>query len=94
MSNTEAATYRLTKKGQVTIPKAVRDALRLKEGDAVVFEVENGRAIVRKVFSPEAYEAAVRRMAGSVDTGGQMTDEIMDELRPWRVDEAHLFESE
>jgi AbrB family looped-hinge helix DNA binding protein len=39
---------RLTSKGQVTIPKAVRDALELREGDEIVFRVERTRAIVSK----------------------------------------------
>lgn len=34
------AAARITSKGQVTVPKAVRDALGIKEGDAVVFRVE------------------------------------------------------
>lgn len=31
---------KLTRKGQITIPQAVREALGLKEGDALVVEVE------------------------------------------------------
>jgi antitoxin PrlF len=39
----------MTVKGQVTIPKKVRDALRLKPGSAVDFEVnEAGQVVVRK----------------------------------------------
>lgn len=30
---------RLTKKGQVTIPKQVRDFLEIEEGDKVLFEI-------------------------------------------------------
>lgn len=39
---------RLTSKGQVTIPKPVRDALGLREGDSVVFRVQDGRATLAK----------------------------------------------
>lgn len=34
----------LSSKGQLTVPKAVRDALGLAEGDQVVFRVEGERA--------------------------------------------------
>lgn len=37
-------TAKMTSKGQVTVPKAVRDALGLEAGDDVVFRVEGGRA--------------------------------------------------
>lgn len=42
------ASARLTTKGQVTLPKAVRDSLGLETGDAVIFRVEEGRAILAK----------------------------------------------
>ncbi len=39
---------RLTSKGQITIPSAVRKALELREGDRVIFRVERGRAILAR----------------------------------------------
>jgi antitoxin PrlF len=39
----------VTSKGQVTLPKRVRDALSLKEGDRVLFRVFNGRVALSKV---------------------------------------------
>jgi AbrB family looped-hinge helix DNA binding protein len=43
-TNVDAAA-RVTSKGQVTVPKAVRDALGIREGDEVVFHVEGNRAV-------------------------------------------------
>ena len=40
---------RLTSKGQITIPKAVREALSLGEGDLVAFAVADGLATMRKI---------------------------------------------
>lgn len=42
------AAAKLTSKGQVTLPKVVRDALGIKEGDAVVFRVEGNRAVLAR----------------------------------------------
>lgn len=39
---------RLTSKGQLTVPKVVRDALGLKEGDEVIFRVEGNRAVLAR----------------------------------------------
>ena len=32
----------VTSKGQITVPKAVRQILGIKEGDSLLFELENG----------------------------------------------------
>jgi antitoxin PrlF len=42
------AAARLTSKGQITIPKRVRDALELREGDEVVFRIERSRVVLAK----------------------------------------------
>lgn len=42
------AAARVTSKGQVTVPKAVRDALGIRQGDEVVFRVEGNRAVLAR----------------------------------------------
>ncbi len=42
------AAARVTSKGQVTVPKVVRDALGVKEGDEIVFRVEGNRAVLAR----------------------------------------------
>ncbi len=38
----------LTSKGQVTIPKKIRDAMGLAPGSSVEFGVNNGEVVIRK----------------------------------------------
>jgi antitoxin PrlF len=42
---------KVTSKGQVTVPKAVRAALGIREGDDIVFRVEGDRAVIARVPS-------------------------------------------
>ncbi len=42
------AVARMTSKGQVTVPKVVRDALGIEAGDEVVFRVEGNRAVLAR----------------------------------------------
>lgn len=74
---------RLTSKGQVTIPKPVRDALKLHEGDEIVFRVERTRAIVAKTpdFIGMAGTVAVPETKRST-----AWDEILRETRRKRVE--------
>jgi antitoxin PrlF len=65
---------RLTSKGQVTIPKAVRDALGLSEGDSVVFRIEGERALLAR--TPDLLE-----LAGSVSVPAEKRGVPWDEVR-------------
>ena len=40
---------KITARGQTTIPKSIREAAGLKEGDVIAFEVEGDRLVVQKV---------------------------------------------
>jgi len=66
----------LTTKGQVTIPKPVRDRLGVKPGDEVTFELgADGRVTVSKARGKPSKSrfAALRGRAGK----GLSTDQIM-----------------
>jgi antitoxin PrlF len=41
-------TSKLTGNARTTIPRAVRVALRLQQGDAIAYQIEDGRVIVTK----------------------------------------------
>jgi AbrB family looped-hinge helix DNA binding protein len=47
---------RLRSKGQVTIPKAVRDALGVEEGDSVIFRIGGNLATLQR--TPDFLELA------------------------------------
>jgi len=61
----------LTVKGQVTIPKRVRDALGLRPGDKVAFDVdERGQVVVKRAGEAAAENSesdAFDRFVGSSD---------------------------
>ena len=69
---------RVTRKGQVTIPKPVRDRLNIKPGSAVDFELAaDGRVVLVKVGrKPAERRSAFARLRGSAGSG-MTTDEIM-----------------
>jgi antitoxin PrlF len=77
------AAARLTSKGQITIPKRVRDALDLSEGDEVVFRVERSRAVLAK--TPDFIQ-----LAGSVAVPaakrGTPWDEVLRRTRHARAE--------
>jgi len=70
----------LTSKGQVTVPKAIRDRLGMETGDALSFEVRpDGVVEVR------ALKGSLLDLAGSLQppVGVQVTLEDMDEAVRW-----------
>lgn len=40
---------KITARGQTTIPKSIREAANLNEGDAIAFEIEGDHLLVHKV---------------------------------------------
>lgn len=77
---------KVTSKGQVTIPAEVRDALRLREGDTVTFEVnDQDQAVFRaaRVESPFARYAGALREDRGLDLDAKRIVEELRETRGW-----------
>ena len=71
-------TARVTSKGQITIPKHVRDRLGLRPGDALEFLEEAGIWRIRKEVaeSPfDKYRGYLRHLSG------RDPDELVEEMR-------------
>ncbi|MCU0920445.1 MAG: AbrB/MazE/SpoVT family DNA-binding domain-containing protein [Burkholderiaceae bacterium] len=67
----------VAERGQITLPKAVRDALGLTKGTKLRVELEGGRIVLRKDV-----DDALARMRGRFKLPpGVTTDDIMRELR-------------
>lgn len=87
---------RITSKGQVTIPKEIRDQFGLLPGTEVEFIGEGGKVTVRKLEgSNNRGREIVERLAGA--TGGDIplsTEEIMKMTRGEDWGTGHLEEDE
>lgn len=71
-------TAKVMSKGQVTIPKDVREILGIESGDRVTFIVENGnvRIVNAAVYAMEIFQ---QNMKGEAEKAGlENEDEIMD----------------
>lgn len=67
----------LTSKGQITIPKAVREALHLEVGDRVYFEVRTDGSVVLKPRNEPA-----ERLFGMLAGKGRKRPLTIDEMNP------------
>jgi antitoxin PrlF len=67
---------KISEKGQITVPKALRDRLGIRPGDELDVIDDGGRLVLSRAM-PDDPVAAVY---GILDTG-RSTDEIIEELR-------------
>jgi antitoxin PrlF len=72
---------KVSSKGQVTIPKVVRDALGVREGDHVLFRVVEGHAVLAR--TPDFLD-----LAGAVEVPPELKG------RPWQEIRAMAWEAQ
>ncbi|WP_302104771.1 AbrB/MazE/SpoVT family DNA-binding domain-containing protein [Polycladomyces zharkentensis] len=71
---------RMSSKGQVTIPKSIRERLNLKEGDRVAFiEDENGNVTITKA-STLAFNRIADKIARMAEEKGITEEELLETL--------------
>lgn len=73
------STATLTSKGQITLPKDVRDDLGLKEGDRIDFEKVDGRYVVRPRNRSAVELAGVFHRSGAAPISVEEMDDALGE---------------
>ncbi|MBC7611144.1 MAG: AbrB/MazE/SpoVT family DNA-binding domain-containing protein [Polaromonas sp.] len=80
----EALDLTLAERGQIVIPKEVRDALGLKPGSKLQMRIEDGRLLIEKKVQLD-----LGRWVGKAINDGLTTDQALSELRgrdvPWKA---------
>jgi antitoxin PrlF len=71
-------TAKVTSKGQVTIPKKIRERLGVQAGEAIGFEERGGMLVVRKVVRKSPFD---KWMGWLGRLKGKRSDEIVREAR-------------
>jgi antitoxin PrlF len=85
----------MTSKGQVLIPKAIRDRVGLVPNSTVQVALnEAGEVVVRAKPQNETLDqrrarirASIEALVGTLNTGFASTDEYMDFIRPHRLED-------
>lgn len=82
---------RVTEKGQVTIPKEIRDRLKIVPGSDVDFIATDEGALLVKLGEPDDqkirnYEEWAASVQGLLDLQGMTTEEYMEWIRGPRED--------
>ncbi len=71
-------TAKLTSKGQITIPKKVRDRMGISEGEAIYFVEIDGEFRIKKAVLQSPFD----KWVGYLDNPtGETVDEFIEELR-------------
>ena len=66
----------LSDRGQVTIPKALRDRLGIRPGAELEFEAEDGRIIVTKAEDADSLTSVFGILGGA-----RRTDDLIESIR-------------
>ena len=83
----EAIDVTLAERGQIVIPKEVRDAMGLKPGAKLQIRLADGRLLIEKKVALD-----LTRWVGKAVDDGLTTNEALSELRgrpvPWQAEDA------
>lgn len=69
----------VTSKGQITLPKVIREALGLTPGSDVEFVLEPGQVILRRRIAPEVFQRWRGYLRGKLPADS--VDEFVEMLR-------------
>lgn len=81
----------VTRKGQVTVPKLIRERLEIEEGDKIIFDVnDRGEVIIKKAVLAALDELA-REISAEAQRIRYTEEELAQDLREARVEAWERF---
>lgn len=84
-----ALTGKISQKGQVVIPAAIRKDLGLKKGSKVSFELKNGEITIKKLPTALDWSNLVKQIPIEdvyIDENGQYDPKKSPDFHEWMVD--------
>ena len=69
---------KVTSKGQITLPKAVRERLGVRQGENVGFEEKGGSLVITKIAAKSPFDKWVGKLK---HLKGQRSDDLVREVR-------------
>ncbi len=73
------ATAKITSKGQITLPKEVRELLDVHTGSVVVFEQENDKVVIKPARTLREFKGILRGQGKAVNF-----DEVREKVKEYR----------
>lgn len=84
---------KVTSKGQITIPKSIREKLKVKEGSKIIF-INKGDEIIIKNAAMTALEEMQDAFEGEAERLGLKTEEdVVDLIKQYRKERKKWYES-
>ena len=85
---------KVTSKGQITIPVAIRRALGIKDGDKVMFIQQEGKVVMMNA-SLDAFLEAQQAFSGvAEETGLKDEQDVVDMVKEIRAERSNLYKCE
>lgn len=75
-------TSTITKKGQITIPKQIRESLDLKEGERVFIEMEKDSEEIKIKSSPDIFELAGKFKPKKIEDAVEIREKMLKVYKP------------
>lgn len=85
---------KVTSKGQITIPIAIRRELGIKDGDKVMFIRQEGKVVMMNA-SPDALAEVQQAFSGMADDLGlESEQDVVDMVREIRAERSSIYTCE
>ena len=85
---------KITSKGQITIPVAIRRALGVKDGDKVMFIEQEGKVIMMNASLDALLEAQQAFSGVADDLGLKGEQDVVDMVKEVRAERSTIYECE